>query len=97
MKRFLITAFAMFASPHFLFAQMSPIAPVSPTPPLTDQFTQVVSTCVSLQNNMWYKSRDSKTNGEVSDLQEFLISNSFLTGEPTGYFGVMTVAAVKKF
>ena len=70
------------------------------TPGLTDQFTPVASTqnsCVNLQNNMGYRSRDVSTNSEVSDLQDFLVTNGYLSVEPTGYFGLMTVASVKKF
>jgi peptidoglycan hydrolase-like protein with peptidoglycan-binding domain len=55
------------------------------------------STCVSLSYNLRYQSRDATTNGEVSSLQDFLQSKGYLNSEPTGYFGLLTVAAVKKF
>jgi len=55
------------------------------------------STCVSLQNSLRYQSRDVSTNGEVSTLQDFLQSKGYLNSEPTGYFGLLTVAAVKSF
>ncbi len=55
------------------------------------------SSCVSINNNLRYQSRDVNTNGEVSTLQDFLQSKGYLNSEPTGYFGLMTLAAVKKF
>lgn len=78
---------------------ITPIQTIA-TQPLTDQVghdTQVQSGCVDLQYNMSYRSRDAKTNGEVSDLQDFLVTSGYLSVEPTGYLGLMTVAAVKKF
>jgi hypothetical protein len=56
------------------------------------------STCVSLKSsNLRYKARDVGTNGEVSALQDFLQTKSYLTSEPTGYFGLLTLQAVKSF
>jgi peptidoglycan hydrolase-like protein with peptidoglycan-binding domain len=55
------------------------------------------SSCVNLQNNLQYRSTDVSTNGEVSKLQDFLQSQGYLASEPTGYFGLLTQAAVKKF
>jgi len=60
-------------------------------------------TCVNLQYNMGYGATDAITNGEVSALQDFLISASsirgtmYLTGESTGYFGVLTQNAVANY
>ena len=62
---------------------------VDPNPPTSE--------CVSLQNNLRYKSRDVNTNGEVSDLQDFLQSKGYLSSEPTGYFGLLTLKATKDF
>lgn len=53
--------------------------------------------CVQLKNNLRYQSRDSQTGGEVSMLQDFLQSKGHLNSEPTGYFGLLTLAAVKEF
>lgn len=67
---------------------------------LTDLFaqdTQILSSCFDLKYNLGYRSRDTSTNGEVSDLQEFLVTNGYLSGDPTGYFGTATLVAVKKF
>jgi len=55
------------------------------------------SSCVDLQNNLRYKIRDNSTNGEVSTLQDFLQSKTYLNSEPTGYFGLLTQKAVKDF
>ena len=54
--------------------------------------------CTSLTSiNLRYRSRDIATNGQVSDLQDFLQSKGYLNSEPTGYFGLMTFQAVKSF
>src|SRR3989344_5578978 len=55
------------------------------------------SSCVSLNNNLRYQSRDINTNGEVSTLQDFLQSKGYLNSEPTGYFGLLTIKASKAF
>ncbi len=55
------------------------------------------SSCISLVNNLKYRSRDANTNGEVSTLQDFLQSKGYLNSEPTGFFGLMTLNAVKAF
>ncbi len=55
------------------------------------------SSCVSLVNNLKYRSRDVNTNGEVSTLQDFLRSKGYLNSNPTGYFGVLTLKAAKDF
>lgn len=56
-----------------------------------------VSSCVSISNNLSYRSRDISTNGAVSTLQDFLQSQGYLNSEPTGYFGLLTRAATKAF
>ena len=55
------------------------------------------STCIFLQNNMRYRSTDGTTGGEVSILQDFLQANEYLNSNPTGFFGLLTLRAVKKF
>lgn len=55
------------------------------------------SSCINLQNNLQYRSTDATTGGEVSQLQDFLQSRSYLSSEPTGYFGLLTQVAVKRF
>ena len=53
--------------------------------------------CLDLRNNLRYRSRDAGTNDEVSALQDFLQANGYLKSEPTGYFGLLTLRAVKNF
>ncbi|MCX6756594.1 MAG: peptidoglycan-binding domain-containing protein, partial [Candidatus Nomurabacteria bacterium] len=56
------------------------------------------SQCTDLKYNLTYtKSKDSNTNGEVSDLQFFLQDSGLLDSDPTGYFGKLTFNAVKAF
>src|SRR3989344_1426982 len=55
------------------------------------------SSCVSLNNNLRYQSRDVNTGDEVSTMQDFLQSQGYLNSEPTGYFGLLTLAAAKSF
>jgi len=55
------------------------------------------SACVQLNYNLRYRSRDIYTNGEVSTLQDFLQSKGYLNSEPTGYFGLLTMAAARSF
>lgn len=77
-----------FVFPNLVSAQ---VVGDTPTP-------QVNSACVDLQYNLTYKkSKDSNTNGEVSDLQSFLQEQGFLNSDPTGYFGALTFSAVKAF
>jgi peptidoglycan hydrolase-like protein with peptidoglycan-binding domain len=56
-----------------------------------------MTACPSIQNNLRYQSRDNLTNGEVSLFQDFLQSQGYLSSEPTGYFGLLTLQAAKKF
>lgn len=56
-----------------------------------------VSACVELSNNLILTDRDSNKNGEVTKLQKFLVSKGYLKENPTGYFGVATLAGVVKF
>ncbi len=82
----------------FAFALLIPAFSFAQTTPLTDQFTQnAENTCIDLKYNMSYRARDARTNDEVSLLQDFLINQNYLSGEATGYFGVVTLSAVKKF
>lgn len=56
------------------------------------------SGCTELSYNLIYKkSKDSNTNGEVSDLQYFLQDQGLLKVEPNGFFGPATLKAVKYF
>lgn len=53
--------------------------------------------CVDLKYNLSYRSRDAKTNNEVSLLQSFLLTNGYSLGNADGSFGSKTLVAVKKF
>lgn len=55
------------------------------------------SRCVSLLRDLKHKEKDAFTTAEVKNLQTFLRSEKLLDGEPTGYFGDLTLNAVKAF
>ncbi|MFA7285863.1 MAG: peptidoglycan-binding protein [Candidatus Paceibacterota bacterium] len=59
--------------------------------------TTSITSCVELSNNLILTDRDSNKNGEVTKLQKFLVSKGYLKENPTGYFGVATLAGVVKF
>ncbi len=62
-----------------------------------DTQDQSAGSCLNLQNNLRYRSKDITTNQEVSALQDFLQFKGYLNSEPTGYFGILTFQAVKRF
>ena len=74
----------------------TPPTPVTPTPPVTTPPT-TPALCPYLTYDLKYKSRDAQTGGGVSILQGILQKKGYLNSEPTGYFGAMTLAAVKQF
>ena len=54
--------------------------------------------CVSITTSVLrFKMTDATTNGDVSYIQDFLISKGFLSGSPTGYYERLTVTAVKAY
>ncbi len=56
------------------------------------------SSCIDLSTKVFkYRSRDADTNGEVSVLQDYLSNKGFLTQGVSGFYGLKTVEAVKKF
>lgn len=55
------------------------------------------SGCLVLTNNLFWGSRDYWTNGQVTKLQVFLVAQGDLNHAPTGYFGILTWNAVRKF
>lgn len=59
--------------------------------------TEPLSECLVLTQNLRLRSRDAKTDGEVSLLQDFLNMHGYLKSEPTGFFSLSTFAAVKAF
>jgi|GEM_PF-6874769 len=87
-KKVLLGALVISLVPLFAFAQY-PGPDVDPNP--------TASTCVRLNYNLRYQTRDSAAGGEVSTLQDFLQSRGYLSTEPTGYFGLLTQKAVMSF
>lgn len=88
MKKYILGLFAI----SFVLAPLLSFAQVEypdPNPYQTD--------CVSINNNLRYRDRDIYKNGEVSALQDFLQGKGYLNNEPTGYFGLLTLSAVKNF
>jgi len=57
----------------------------------------VVNTCLTISNSLKYRSKDILTGGEVSALQDFLQARGYIDSGPTGFFGLLTLKAVKKF
>ena len=55
------------------------------------------SQCVELKNNLRLRDRDAQKNSEVSLLQDFLQEKGYLSSEPTGFFGQMTLKAVQAY
>ena len=56
-----------------------------------------IPVCISLNKDMYFTLKDSATNGEVSKLQFFLKSKGYSDSEPTGYFGILTVKALRMY
>ena len=53
--------------------------------------------CANLNADVQYGQQDSGNNKNVYILQNFLNKNGYLKVSPTGYFGSLTIAAVKAF
>ena len=53
--------------------------------------------CVALTYNLFLDVTDAMTNGDVTRLQNFLITNGYMQGSATGYFGPITETAVKAY
>lgn len=86
------------STPTLIIPAQVPTPSYTYTPPQTPVISSQTSlTCTSLAYDLKYQSRDSSTSGGVSLLQTFLREHGDLNSESTGYFGGMTLAAVKKF
>lgn len=59
--------------------------------------SSATSTCLFLTSGMQQGSKDSKTDNQVTKLQQFLYDKGYLSVEPTGTFGPRTVTAVARF
>lgn len=57
----------------------------------------ITTTCTVLTKNLSYGQLDSTTAGQVTPLQNFLYATGYLSATPTGRYGSLTLAAVKKF
>ncbi|OHA18880.1 MAG: hypothetical protein A2836_00620 [Candidatus Taylorbacteria bacterium RIFCSPHIGHO2_01_FULL_45_63] len=74
-----------------------------PLPPAPSGITTNVTggtagtACIGIKRSLGYRLTDEQTGGEVSALQVFLQAQGYLTQNPTGYFGLYTAQAVKKF
>jgi len=88
MKKYILGLFVI----GFVVAPWLSFAQVTDTDP-----NPQVSNCVNIVNNLRYRDRDIYKNGEVSTLQDFLQPRGYLNNEPTGYFGLLTLRAVKSF
>lgn len=80
-------------------ASSSVLASVLPTsrPDDLGTTTEIVSSCVTLTKNIRYGSHDDTTDGEVSELQAFLAQEDFYKNDISGFDGVGTMLAVKRF
>ena len=58
--------------------------------------SHVNAACVSLTSDLMQGSQDS-SGQSVTALQTYLAASGYLSAKPTGYFGSLTFAAVKKF
>ncbi|MDO8576405.1 MAG: peptidoglycan-binding protein, partial [bacterium] len=59
--------------------------------------TSAGSSCLTLVSPLIIGSTDAGTNGEVSKLQRFLMSESGYTGPISGYYGQLTAQAVMRW
>lgn len=53
--------------------------------------------CTRITTTLHYGQHDTAANGEVTLLQNFLHTNNYLSVNATGYFGSLTLQAVKSF
>ena len=63
----------------------------------SDTDTSGAPTCAIISNNLRYGARDSGSSSDVSILQDFLNTKGYLSSAPTGFFGHLTMNAVKAF
>lgn len=78
------------------YVDLPPLGTISVASSANTQPSNLPKDCTTLSNNLALGSKDSNTNNEVTALQSFL-SPMYLKVSPTGYYGNMTVAAVKAF
>jgi hypothetical protein len=91
MKKYIFAGMFILLATSFALQQAA-LAEETDTVDISD-----TSSCTVLTKGMSLGSRDSRTNGEVTDLQAFLQQGGYLAVDPTGYFGLMTSRAVQTF
>jgi peptidoglycan hydrolase-like protein with peptidoglycan-binding domain len=87
-------------SPIPPFPPILPIPPIPGTPPIgaIPVPLPVPAGCTIIYNTLYHGLRDSQVNGEISKLQDFLFRFNYMSVRSvTGYFGIVTLNAVKKF
>lgn len=53
--------------------------------------------CADLTTSLRYGMKDTGSNNDIAILQDFLAGSNYLSSQPTGFFGRMTLNAVKAF
>ncbi|MEJ0054023.1 MAG: peptidoglycan-binding protein [bacterium] len=87
---------AMAIAPFMLFsahAQTQHAPPKTPAP----EHPKPELSCTTLEHNLSFGSRDSNTDGEVSELQAFLRADGYLKAAVSGTYGAATARAVASF
>lgn len=78
----------------YMFGGVTPTKEVTPV----NTSTVVVKTCIALNSNLKLGDKDTASNGNgVTVLQKYLARDGYLKVTPTGYFGNLTLSAVKTF
>lgn len=75
-----------------LFLGVLPVSAQSINSPII-----TVPACASITHTLRYGSDDAHSDGDVTRLQTFLYTKGYLVVNPTGYFGPLTLRAVKVF
>lgn len=97
MKKYTTTRLAASAM-FFGFIITQAFAQTALTNSVTDTVAiDQVSSCTALTYDMRLTSRDTRTAGQVTDLQAYLQDGGYLSSDPTGYFGTQTYKAVQGF
>jgi peptidoglycan hydrolase-like protein with peptidoglycan-binding domain len=93
MKDFKSSIFALLALTSISFSSANTVIS-----PVTDIDPNAAATCAIIDNNLRYRDTNAKyNNDDVSVLQDFLNGAGYLKASPNGFFGKLTLAAVKSF
>jgi hypothetical protein len=97
-KKYFITCLLFVIAPlAFAYTSIDGVTNDRNTDPINVDKTGGSSCVTVVSSNLRYKMSDQNTSGEVTNLQNFLVSLSLLKASPTGYFGAGTLSAVKQF